>query len=175
MTKWQPVEKGIVTGCTISLILFVMGMNLEFLELEVIVMFIKVAGLCFTLRLTIHQYYMVNDCHQHHIFTTLTVNIHLSWFSVSKLWSCGYSAHYKNLQVWASVIHNNNKKQTLSSRLKTKQQSIYWSLQLSLMVTSGFYVSVHLERIEDALSWLVWSAKKATQMKWLDKFTQLAF
>ena len=27
-TKWQPVEKGIVTGCTISPILFVMGMNL---------------------------------------------------------------------------------------------------------------------------------------------------
>lgn len=28
MTKWQPVEKGIVTGCTISPILFIMGMNL---------------------------------------------------------------------------------------------------------------------------------------------------
>ena len=27
-TKWQPVEKGIVTGCTISSILFAMGMNL---------------------------------------------------------------------------------------------------------------------------------------------------
>ncbi len=27
-TKWQPVEKGIVTGCTISPILFIMGMNL---------------------------------------------------------------------------------------------------------------------------------------------------
>ncbi|KAK0135439.1 Retrovirus-related Pol polyprotein from type-1 retrotransposable element R2 [Merluccius polli] len=27
-TKWQPVEKGIVTGCTISPILFAMGMNL---------------------------------------------------------------------------------------------------------------------------------------------------
>jgi len=27
-TKWKPVEKGIVTGCTISPILFIMGMNL---------------------------------------------------------------------------------------------------------------------------------------------------
>ncbi len=27
-TKWQPVEKGIVTGCTISPILFIMGINL---------------------------------------------------------------------------------------------------------------------------------------------------
>lgn len=27
-TKWQPMEKGIVTGCTISPILFTMGMNL---------------------------------------------------------------------------------------------------------------------------------------------------
>jgi hypothetical protein len=27
-TRWQPLQKGIVTGCTISVILFVMGMNL---------------------------------------------------------------------------------------------------------------------------------------------------
>ena len=28
MTRWQQVEKGIVTGCTISVVLFIMGMNL---------------------------------------------------------------------------------------------------------------------------------------------------
>ena len=27
-TSWQRLEKGIVTGCTISVVLFVMGMNL---------------------------------------------------------------------------------------------------------------------------------------------------
>ena len=27
-TTWQPLQKGIVTGCTISVILFVMGMNM---------------------------------------------------------------------------------------------------------------------------------------------------
>jgi len=28
LTKWQKLEKGIVTGCTVSVVLFVMGMNL---------------------------------------------------------------------------------------------------------------------------------------------------
>lgn len=28
MSKWQRLEKGIVTGCTISVALFIMGMNM---------------------------------------------------------------------------------------------------------------------------------------------------
>ena len=28
MTRWQKLEKGIVTGCTVSVVLYIMGMNL---------------------------------------------------------------------------------------------------------------------------------------------------